>query len=702
MSGGRKKGSRLEEAFQAAVAAHRSGRLREAESLYQQVLARDARYLPALLLLGALKGQAGDFVGAEKLTRDALAAGPADPRARVQLGNVLLAQQRYDEAFTAFGDALALDPSIPEAHLNRGAILMLRKQPEGALACFDAALKLTPRFAPALCNRGNALQDLNRHGEALAAYDEAIRQHPANAEYLASRANCLHRLGRNDAALTDIDAAVKLQPSHPDFHYNRGNILAALKRSAEAFAAFDAAYRLAPDLPYAEGDRLYAKLAVCDWSDIDRELAHVAEGVRNGRMVARPFSFLSMSPSPSLQAQCARLFVEREFPAKPALWRGGSSGPNKIRLAYLSSDFHAHATAYLMAEVFERHDRQRFTVSAYSLGADDGSDMRRRLTSAFDTFVDCTQMSDGEAARAIAEAGIDILVDLKGFTQDARPNILASRPAPVQVNYLGYPGTMAAPYMDYIVGDGTILTAADADDFSEKLVLLPGCYQPNDRKRQISERVFDRGELGLPADGFVFCCFNNTHKIMPDVFDSWMRILRAVPGSVLWLLGESAAVRANLEREAAARGVDPARLVFADKMRLSEHLARHSAADLFLDTLPYNAHTTASDALWAGLPMITQIGASFAARVGASLLQAVGLPDLIARSREDYEALAIGLASDRDRLGAIRTRLSENRMTLPLFDTPAFTRGLEAAYEAMVGRHRAGLPPDHIDLAVAN
>ena len=698
MSGGGKR-SRLEDTFQAAFAAHRSGRLREAEDLYKQVLGRDGRYLPALLLLGALKGQAGDFVGAERLTRDALAVQPADPRARVQLGNVLLAQQRYDDAFTTFGDALALDPSIPEAHLNRGAILMLRKQPDGALACFDAALRLTPQFAPALCNRGNALQDLNRHGEALAAYGEAVRQHPANAEYLASRANCLHRLGRNDVALNDIDAALKLQPSSPDFHYNRGNILAALKRSAEAFAAFDAAYRIAPDLPYAEGDRLFAKLAICDWTGIDRELAQVAAGVRDGRVVARPFSFLSMSPSPALQARCAKLFVEREFPAKPALWSGGASAPGKIRLAYLSSDLHAHATAYLMAEVFELHDRDRFTVSAYSLGPDDGSDMRKRLAGAFDTFVDCTQRSDSEVAHAIAEAGIDILVDLKGFTQDARPNILASRPAPLQVNYLGYPGTMAASYMDYFIGDHTTLTAADAADFSEKLVLLPRCYQPNDRQRRISDRVFARADLGLPSDGFVFCCFNNTHKIMPDVFDSWMRILKAVDGSVLWLLSDSTAVRTNLKREAAARDVDADRLIFATKAAAPEHLARHAAADLFLDTLPYNAHTTASDALWAGLPVVTRLGTSFAGRVAAGLIRAIGLPELVTTSRDDYEALAIGLALDRDRLEAIKTRLGDNRMTSPLFDTPVFTRQLEAAYDAMVERHRAGLSPDHIGLA---
>jgi predicted O-linked N-acetylglucosamine transferase (SPINDLY family) len=322
--------------------------------------------------------------------------------------------------------------------------------------------------------------------------------------------------------------------------------------------------------------------------------------------------------------------------------------------------------------------------------------MRQRLVNSFDTFVDCRNLSDSDIARTIANAEIDILVDLKGFTKDARTNIFSHRPAPIQVNYLGYPGTMGAPYIDYIIGDKSLFTLADVTVYSEKLVQLPHSYQPNDRKRLISDKDFKREDCGLPKDKFVFCCFNNNYKIVPSVFDSWMRILRHVDGSVLWLCSENQTAMDNLRKETKSKGIDPARLVFANRMDLPEHLARHRLADLFLDTLPYNAHTTASDALWAGLPVLTQIGSTFAGRVAASLLHAMGLPELITHSRERYEELAIELALNSEKLKAIKKKLSRNRLTKPLFDTPLYTMHLEAAYEAMHQRYKTGLPPDHI------
>jgi protein O-GlcNAc transferase len=349
-------------------------------------------------------------------------------------------------------------------------------------------------------------------------------------------------------------------------------------------------------------------------------------------------------------------------------------------------------------EMFELHDRSRIETVGFSYGPDDGSEMRRRLINSLDEFVDCRTLSDAEIARKIAESDIDILVDLKGFTQGARTNIFAFRPAPIQVNYLGYPGTMGAPFIDYIIGDRTLFDVSDEAFFSEKLVRLAHCYQPNDRTRRIAERKFTREECGLPEQGVVFCCFNNNFKILPEVFDSWMRILVRTPGSVLWLLEDNQAAGENLKRHAAERGVDPSRLVLAKRMEVSDHLARHRLADLFLDTLPYNAHTTASDALWAGLPLLTQIGSTFAGRVAASLLNAIGVPELIAHSREEYEKLAVDLACHRENLLRIREKLESARLAAPLFDSARFTQDLETAYEAMVRRYRAGLPPDHIDV----
>jgi len=352
-----------------------------------------------------------------------------------------------------------------------------------------------------------------------------------------------------------------------------------------------------------------------------------------------------------------------------------------------------------MAQVYELHDKTRFDITALSLGPDDNSNMRRRLTKSFDKFVYCRAVESAEIAKEINRSEIDILIDLNGYTRDANTNIFSFRPAPIQVNYLGYPGTMGASYFDYIIGDKTIFAASDERFYSEKLVRLPHCYLPNDRGRQIADAVFARKDFELPDDAFVFCCFNNSYKILPAVFDCWMRILKRTGNSVLWLLSEDAKTISNLRKEAVNRGIDPDRLVFAKKMPLSEHLARHRLADLFLDTLPYNAHTTASDALWAGLPVLTQIGQSFAARVAASLLNAVGLSELITHSQEEYEALAVELALDRDKLLGIKEKLEKNRLTTPLFDSTLFTRHLEAAYEAMYRRYQTGLPPDHIDIS---
>jgi protein O-GlcNAc transferase len=354
-----------------------------------------------------------------------------------------------------------------------------------------------------------------------------------------------------------------------------------------------------------------------------------------------------------------------------------------VRIAYLSADFHRHATAYLMAELFERHDRSRFEIIGVSFGVDDKSEMRKRLVAAFDQFYDVRRKSDEEVAKLLHDRQVDIAIDLKGYTTDSRPGFLAYRPTPIQASYLGFPGTMGAEFIDYIIADETVVPFEHQPFYAEKIVHLPDCYQVNDTKRKIAERMPTRQEVELPEEGCVFCCFNNNWKITPEVFGVWMRLLHAVEGSVLWLLGDNESAERNLRKEAQARGIDPARLVFAGRLPLEDHLARHRLADLFLDTLPYNAHTTASDALWVGLPVVTRLGESFAGRVAASLLNAIGLPELVTHSIEDYEALALRLAKDPSLLEGYRNRLATNRLTHPLFDTDRFRRHIEAAYLQM-------------------
>ena len=458
-------------------------------------------------------------------------------------------------------------------------------------------------------------------------------------------------------------------------------------------------YDLAPSLDGALTDLMMAKAAVCDWRWLDEGIVRVTAAIRRGDKAVNPFGVLGLLDSPELQLACARQMVASEYPggakAAPAV---GRSTSRKIRVGYYSADFHEHATAYLMAELFERHDRSQFEWFAFSYGPVSHDPMRARLRKSFDQFLDVRDRSDSDVAALSRQLGIDIAVDLKGFTRDNRLGIFAQRCAPVQVSYLGYPGTTGADYMDYVIADKTVLPPSLYPHFTEKPVLLPHSYQVNDSQRRISERVFTREEVGLPAQGFVFCCFNNNYKILPATFDAWMRVLQAVPGSVLWLLEDNAGAARRLKEQAQERGVDPQRLVFAQRLPLDEHLARHRLADLFLDTLPCNAHTTTSDALWAGLPVLTLLGNAFAGRVAASLLRAVGLPELVTTTPAEYEARAIELANDADQLQALRQRLQANRASSPLFNATLFARHIEAAYLAMDERQLQGLPPQAIEI----
>ena len=627
----------------------------------------------------------------------ALSIKPGLAEAWLGRGNVFTDLKRYDEAFAAYDKALSIKPDLEGAWLGRGNVFWSLKRYDEAFAAYDKALSIKPSLAEAWLGRGNVFTDLKRYDEAFAAYNKALSIKPDLEGAWLGRGNVLWSLKRHDEAFAAYDKALLIRPDLEGAWLGRGNVFTDLKGYDEAFAAYDKALSIKPDLVGVEGQRLHAKMSLCNWENLDTEIEKLIASVRAGKANSPPFVFLSFNGSPDEHLRCAQAWGVAKHPkASQSTWLRSIYAHDKIRIGYVSADFCKHAIAYLTAELFECHNRMKFTTTALSLGLDDKSSVRQRLVNSFDTFVDCRNLSDADVARTIVNAEIDILVDLNGFTQDARTSIFSYRPAPIQVNYLGYPGTMGAPYIDYIIGDKSLFTLADATAYSEKLVQLPHSYQPNDRKRHISDKNFKREECGLPKDRFVFCCFNLNHKIVPSVFDSWMRILKHVDGSVLWLLSKNQTTIDNLRKETTSRGIDSARLVFANEMELPEHLARHRLADLFLDTLPYNAHTTASDALWAGLPVLTQIGNAFAGRVAASLLNAIDLPELITHSREEYEALAIELALNDEKLKAIKEKLSRNRLTTPLFDTPLYTMHLEAAYEAMYQRHKAGLPPDHI------
>ena len=630
----------------------------------------------------------------------ALAIKPDLEGAWLGRGNVFWSLKRYDEAFAAYDKALSIKPDLENAWLGRGHVFYDLKRYAEAFAAYDKALSIKPDLENAWLGRGNVFCGLKRYDEAFAAYDKALSIKPDLETAWLGRGNVFCDLKRYDEAFAAYDKALSIKPDLENAWLGRGNVFWSLRRYDEAFAAYDKALSIKPDLESVEGSRLHMKMHLCNWEKLDKEIGDLTNSIRAGKGNCPPFALLSLTDLPDDHLRCTQAWGAAIHPiTAKSVWQDKIYKHDKIRLGYVSADLRTHAVAYLIAELFELHDKDRFSVTAFSLGRDDNSDIRRRLVSSFDRFIDCYTLSDFDVAHAIADSEIDILVDLMGFTQDAHTNIFAYRPAPIQVNYLGYPGTIGASFIDYIIGDKTLFTLADAAVYSEKLVQLPDSYQPNDRKRQISTKAFTRREAGLPDNKFVFCCFNNSYKISPQTFGCWMRILKCVEGSVLWLRAENQTAIANLKTEAQTRGIESARLVFANRVpQLSDHLGRLRLADLFLDTLPFNAHTTASDALWAGLPVLTQIGSTFAGRVAASVLKAINLPELITHSPEEYEALAIELALNKEKLRRIQEKLARNRLTTPLFDTPLYTKHLEAAYEAMYQRYQAGLPPYHIEI----
>ena len=614
----------------------------------------------------------------------ALALRPDSPEAAYNRANTLMAQKDWAAALAGFHQALSLRPDYPEALNNLGNTLLGMERHDEAIAAFDRAIALRPDYASAWYNRGNACSGLRRHADALACFDNALRHDPAFAEACNGRGMVMMALQRKDEALLAYEHALALRPDFVEVLHNYGDALMLAKRFPDAAAAFERAMRLDASNKYVQGAAYDCRHHACDWSGHAAAREAIIAGVRAGQPVCSPFVFLSLSDDPADQRTCAGIYAhDRHPPLEPPLCQGERYAHARLRVAYLSADFHTHATAFLMAELFEIHDRDGFEWFAYSFGPEQGGEMRARLERAFDHFHEVGDRSDADIAALLRADEIDIAVDLKGFTLHCRPGIFARRPAPVQVNYLGYPGTMNAPYLDYIIGDRWVTPTAHAPHYREKIVQLPDSYQVNDRHRKIADKVFTRAELGLPERGFVFCCFNNNYKITPDLFTIWMRLLQATPASVLWLLADNPAAMRNLRAEAMQRGVASERLVFAPRMPLPEHLARHRCADLFLDTLPVNAHTTTSDALWAGLPVLTCLGQAFAGRVAASLLSAIELPELITTNLADYEAKALHLAHHPDELHALRAKLAAHRLTTPLFDTERFARNLEAAYREM-------------------
>ncbi len=619
---------------------------------------------------------------------------PAAPAQDLGAAFAACSAGRFAEAETLCRRLLASDQGDADAWHILSVAQAAQGESQAALESCEAALVLRPDFDFGLYNRGALMHGLKRFDEALDSYDRALAVRPEYPEALNNRGAALNELGRHGEALASVDIALGHQPDYADALCNRGIILAILKRYDEALTSHERALAANPDHPYAFGGAAECAIKLCDWPRRGRYAADMAARVADETTIVTPFLLLGYVGDPEMQQRCAVKFVKcKGLAGQTAPGRPVQARSDKIRLAYLSADFRQHPTGQLSAGLFEMHDRERFEVIGLSFGMDDASALRGRLAAGFDQFHDVRNRSDQDIARLVTELRIDIAVDMMGHTQESRPGVLAARSAPVQVSFLGFPATMGAEFIDYFIGDPVVLPLADQLWFTERIVQLPDSYQVNDGRRAVAGQGARRSDAGLPENGFVFCCFNGVWKITPPVFDVWMRLLHQTSGSVLWLLdGGPTAVR-NLQKEAQDRGIDPGRLVFAKMAPPDEHLARHRLADLFLDTLPCNAHTTASDALWAGVPVLTCRGEAFAGRVAASLLTAAGLPELIFGNAVAYEAAALALAHDPVRLAGLKARLENGRTDCALFDTARFTRNIETAYETMWRTHKLGQAP---------
>jgi len=679
---------------------------------------------------GVCNKSIGQFDQAINEFKKALTIKPDYSEVNYNLGLTFQELCQLNAAIECYEKATTLKPDYAEAHNNLGVILKELGQVDASVESYEKALAINPNYIEAYNNLGNALKDLGQWEDALKSYKKVLNFQPENAEAHNNFGIILMELGQFEDSVKSYEKALSLMPDNadtynnlgivyfqldqlqiaikcykkaisltPDYaaaYANLGDVHKRLGQMDEALVNYERAISINPNLNYMLGDYLYIKMYLCLWDDLSNNLSELTNKINNGEKVLNPFIALTVIDNPGVQRKTAEIHANDKYPKNHSL---PTIEPypehTKIRIGYFSADFRDHPVSHLTAELYEMHDRERFEINAFSFGPDTKDEMNLRIKAGVDHFYDVRTMSHKDVAMLARSVELDIAVDLGGFTQDARTGIFAMSAAPIQISYIGYLGTMGANYYDYLVADKTIIPEENQKYYSEKIAYLPS-YQVNDSTQSNPKTIFTRQDLKLPDVGFVFCCFNNIFKVTPTTFDSWGRILEQVDGSVLLVYSGDESAKTNLTKEIVRRGIDSNRLIFGERLSMPEYLARYQVADLFLDTHPYNAGTTASDALRMGLPVLTYIGNSFASRMAASLLNAVNLPELITNTQEQYESLAVELATNPEKLRIIKDKLVNNLSTAPLYDTPLFTRNLESAYLAMYERHQNRLDPDHI------
>jgi predicted O-linked N-acetylglucosamine transferase (SPINDLY family) len=686
----------LAQLLQKAVHDIQANDLASAKLLLNEVLKTEKKQPDALRFMGVIAALQREWQQALEWVDLALEVSPQNGIAHSNRGNILIELGRHLEALSCYQQATALEPGYAEAYSNQGNALQALGRYQEALASYEKAVQLDPNYAQAFYGVACLFCLRNQFANALGCCDQALRINPGYEAAQELRGKIFFQVKDYQNALDAYDKVLLLNPKSSDAWICKGHIYAEMKDFLGARTAFLEALAIKPDSEFLLGTMIQNDLQMCRWDCLDQDIKKLIKEIESGKKAATPYNLISLLDDRILIKRSIEIFakalqgdIQREQQKMIAVKK-------KIRLGYFSADFHDHPTAHLIAELFECHDKEQFELIAFVFGRNTPDAMRSRLEHAFDQFIDLNGMTDEEAAKLSRDMQIDIAIDLKGLTEEGRPKIFMHGAAPIQISYLAFPGTMGHPCFDYVIADRVIIPEEYQDGMAEKIIYMPNSYQVNDRSRRISTVIKTREELGLPPSGFVFCCFNNNYKIMPSVMDGWVRIIDSVKDSVLWLYEDNPYAVENLRREAIKRGLDANRIVFAGRMDLPNHLARYREADLFLDTTPCNAHTTASDALWAGLPVLTLIGESFGARVAASLLHSIGLPELVVNTQEEYEKLAIELANNPPMLQEIKSRLEKNLQIKPLFDTPLFTKHLESAYRQAYQRNQENLISDHI------
>jgi protein O-GlcNAc transferase len=648
---------------------------------YKQAIKIKPDYVDAYYNMGTAFRVQGDLAASINSYKQAIQIKPDYADAYYNMGISLKDQGDLAAAIDSYKQVLKINPDYADAYLNMGTAFRVQGDLAASINSYKQAIQIKPDYADAYYNMGISLKDQGDLAAAIDSYKHVLKINPDYADAYLNMGNSLRDQGDLAAAIDSYKQSLKIEPSNADAYLSMGNSLRDQGDLAAAIDSYKQSLKIKPDYHVARAAKLYQQAHICDWIGIkDDENLIPALGISTQKI--SPFELLALEDSPNRHRLRSEIYAKNDFPQKPlSLEARPVQKPKRLRVGYFSADFHNHATMYLMAKVFETHNSEAFEIYAYSFGHQSNDEMRQRLVKAVDVFKDVNELADQDVAKLVRQDQIDIAVDLKGYTKSSRTGIFAYRSAPIQINYLGYPGTMGADYIDYIIVDKIVVPVEYQDGYSESIIQLPNSYQVNDNTRVISDLPITKSQLGLPESGIVFCCFNNSYKISQEEFNIWMRVLGKVQGSVLWLLKVNKLAEENLRKEAEKRGISGDRLVFAEKIPQREHLARQKLADLFLDTFNYNAHTTASDALWASLPVVTKLGKGFAARVAGSLLNAIGLSELITETIEEYEALILELATNPRRLAALKEKLATNRLSAPLFDTELFTKHLEDAYE---------------------